>query len=136
LRIDPQKELAPRNWVLGDGQRRSGGNSGEDSPESGRGEQGSGLGPTRVRFVGFFGGEAWPAGGRTGAQRRWPPRLLMPVRWSHGSGYWWAASFGGTRGGRRGGGLVTQSRGEWSSMATAMADRGGMGGARASRCSR
>jgi hypothetical protein len=82
LRIDSQKEFAPRNWVLGDGQRRSGGNSGEDLPESGRGEQESGLGPTRVRFVGLVVGEERPVGGRTGGQRRSPLEPLL--RWASG----------------------------------------------------
>jgi hypothetical protein len=53
------------------------------------GEQGSGLGPTRVRFVGSVGGEELPAGGRTGGRWRWPPRLPVPVRWRlcGGGGY-------------------------------------------------
>jgi hypothetical protein len=77
LRIDPRKEFAPCNWVLRDGQRRSGGNSGEDSLESGRGEQGSGLGPTRDRFVGLVGGEERSAGGSTGGRRRSPLEPLL-----------------------------------------------------------
>jgi hypothetical protein len=47
------------------------------------GQQGSGLGPTRVRFGGVVGGEELPAVGRTGVRRRWPPRL--PVRRGGGS---------------------------------------------------
>jgi hypothetical protein len=78
LRIAPQEEITPCNWVLGDGQRQSGGNSGEDSPECGRGEQGSDLGPTRVRFVGLVGARssrlvgapAASGGGRRGCQSR------------------------------------------------------------------
>jgi hypothetical protein len=46
-------------------------------------QQRSGLGPTRVRFVGVIGGEGLPAVGRTGVRRRWPPRL--PVRRGGGS---------------------------------------------------
>jgi hypothetical protein len=43
------------------------------------GEQGSGLGPTRVRFVGLVGGEELPAGGRTGGRRRaLAPASLRP----------------------------------------------------------
>jgi hypothetical protein len=68
--------------------------------------------------VGLVGGEERPAGGSTGGQRRWLPRLPIPARWSHDSGYWGVASCGGTRGGRRGGGLVTGG-GAGQSMARA-----------------
>jgi hypothetical protein len=46
--VSPWKQLGTRNWVPRDGRRRSGQNSGEDSPESGRGRVGEGLGPTGV----------------------------------------------------------------------------------------
>jgi hypothetical protein len=39
------------------------------------GQQGNGLGPTRVRFGGVIGDEERPAVGRTGGWRGWPPRL-------------------------------------------------------------
>jgi hypothetical protein len=42
------------------------------------GQQGNGLGPTRVRFGGVIGGEERPAVGRTSGRRWWPPRLPIP----------------------------------------------------------
>jgi hypothetical protein len=83
LRIGPQIEFAPCNWVRG-----GGGDSGGPATNPvrvrrspARGEQGSGLGPTRVRFVGSVGEEELPVGGSTGGRLRWPPRLPVPARW-------------------------------------------------------
>jgi hypothetical protein len=79
LQIGPQQNSNPCNWVLGDG---SGGPA--EIPAGDRripagGQQGSGLGPTRVRFVGMVGGEEPPAVGRTGVWRWWPLRLPAPA---------------------------------------------------------
>jgi hypothetical protein len=68
-------------------------------------------------------------GGAGGALRR--RRLLQaavrpaPVGWSHDNGPGRAASFGETRGWRRGGDPVTGLRENWSSAAAAPADRSG-----------
>jgi hypothetical protein len=131
LRIAPQEEFALCNWVPGGGQRRSGENSSEDSPDAVRGEQGSGQGPTRVRFVGLAEEEELQAGGRTGGRRRSPLEPLL----RRASGRGKATGDGGSPqvvyGRCRRCWPVKQLREEWSSMATVMADRGGLGGVRA-----
>jgi hypothetical protein len=83
---DPGKILGFAMWSLGAVAGTGWANSGDVSPESGRGGQRRVLRFTSARFRGLDGDEAAPAVGRTGSQRLRPLRLAKPARGASGGG--------------------------------------------------